>query len=548
MARLLTRQDLVDAELQVLLTLWVRGRAYRFASEDLEVANSDLSLGAATLHFLGGLSEVDIQDALDLGDVVPDRSAQIELLFQTDGTGGWAELVAGDADLGDSSGELAILRRGDDFTDRQVVLVGLVQAPTWGAPEEPIQFTLGQRPFDDRSTLVADGHEVNTTNWPECDEEVVGAYYPLIIGQPGGGQPATPGLLVWADVGGGGGFADQIVLVGAGRCTAVGGADTVTVYDLTLDASYTGTPYVTVDGSGRECTVIDVPQADLPIDAGDELWVGWESPSLAGRALQGGSAATRGAGDVLVWLLGRTTLKVDTARMAAAVARLNEYLIDTWVNEPRRAWDLIVEILEILPASLVEGPDGVYVVHWRWDAAPTDAVMRIDVAKMGGERVGPIQDSDQADIVNHVRVEYAVDGPSGQATAHITITGDETLVDAAEDVELDPYARASRTRLQVPGRDTGHRDGGVVLTELTSDRATAYRIGRDIIRRACMRRSTCRYLLPQEAQRLVPGDVVLLTDAGVQMTERVHLVRTVGRGPGWREVSFVSVPNWVRDL
>ncbi len=72
-----------------------------------------------------------------------------------------------------------------------------------------------------------------------------------------------------------------------------------------------------------------------------------------------------GAGDVLLWMLRRSTVPVDRRRFAALRERLNQYIVGGYVNAEARPWDWVVDhLLPILPLSIVGGPAGSYPILW----------------------------------------------------------------------------------------------------------------------------------------------------------------------------------------
>ena len=123
----LSRSELIDGDLFALVTLRARGKAFRFSTRDTTVANgADVSL-PDRLHFVGGLDPFDFTDAIELGeDMQPAREVSLSVLFRNDDGTGWADLAAIDHDLGDATCEVSIWKSGDDWSDRRVLLDGVV--------------------------------------------------------------------------------------------------------------------------------------------------------------------------------------------------------------------------------------------------------------------------------------------------------------------------------------------------------------------------------------------------------------------------------------
>lgn len=174
-------------------------------------------------------------------------------------------------------------------------------------------------------------------------------------------------------------------------------------------------------------------------------------------------AVMRGAGDVLRWALGQSSLRVDRDRLAAALPALNGFLIDCVIDERVTPWEwLSANLLPLLPVSLVSGPRGLYPVVWRHAAKASDATFRLDLAadpsieRDGGVRV------DSTTLYNDVTVSYCLD-----------LRTDRYKRSARVGRFVESYARVvvagfNDDRILVTARFAGARGDGIALSVASS--------------------------------------------------------------------------------
>ena len=192
-------------------------------------------------------------------------------------------------------------------------------------------------------------------------------------------------------------------------------------------------------------------------------------------------APVRQAGDVLQYVLQRSTLRVDRGAMAAAVAYLNRYRLDFYADDPEvSAWDWTVDnLLPLLPLSIVGGPRGLRPVLFRWDARAVDAVDTIE-AGPDAQRVSSVAYTVD-EPVQTVQVAYAPRGGEGDHLRDVTLAGDTTTPDAGQHRAL----RSSFVRY-------GERRVMRLETDVVYDSATAQLIASTLASTYACRGVRCR--------------------------------------------------------
>ena len=208
-----TREDLQGVTLWRIVTVQA-GKTYRWAETALTVPTA-----TGTLQILGGLLGAEIDQVAPLFSRDPEsRRASCDM----NGVNIAAIRAAG-YEVDGAPAEVALLRDGDAWEDRMILLSGIVVAYEWGGYEEPLHLEIEQSAAQDRGLLPDPAWVVSVDTWPYAMGE--GLYYPVVLGCPGGGTiSAVPAIFVESTVVGG---ANNYLLV-AGHIVS---ATSVTVYD-----------------------------------------------------------------------------------------------------------------------------------------------------------------------------------------------------------------------------------------------------------------------------------------------------------------------------
>jgi hypothetical protein len=81
---------------------------------------------------------------------------------------------------------------------------------------------------------------------------------------------------------------------------------------------------------------------------------------------------------VIRWALEQSSIRVDWRRTGSALAALDRFRAAGFWDQFCAPWDWVVDnILPMLPASWIPGPDGLYPVVWRLDATSSNADCRL---------------------------------------------------------------------------------------------------------------------------------------------------------------------------
>ena len=515
MSRWYTEQDLKGVDLLWLLDLRIGGVVYRFCTEAITINDS---FGNA-LAYQGTLSAVDFASEVEFGAADFDLpAASVTVTFRED----MAKRIAQGVDFAAGSAELAIIRKGagDDHDDRQVVLSGRLDAPSYGAIGEPVAFNIEADWLRSTSAIPEPGQVIDqAVNWPDAEDNVQGKIYPIIFGAPGQQGFAGSPIYIAEDTGSG----TRVGLIAAHRCTA----QTISVTEVQIDGQTPAIPDQTVqfalDANGAPYAFVDIPNAHFNADASyfasfDNGGGGLINPFAVGRDSNSSNttAFLTGAGDVLRYLLHQSGAKVDDSRCAIASAALNAFEIEGYVAERVNVLDLVKELVELLPCSLRATADGIYPVVWRYDATKADCQITLEAGREV-YRQSPVEYV-SGPIYNEITLKYRHNARFNTLRKSVTVTGDLNKKTSGF-VWSNVYTVSSFSRY-------GSR-AVEFETELISSRATAGRVVGWMSRAYSTQHRAITYAAPNRLAFLQVGDVVALTDADLHLQEQVTLVQSI---------------------
>ena len=492
-ARRFDATALRGAVVHVLLDLTYAGRLFRLARTELLVTSTATG---EQLQYAGDLvDEVRWEEVVNLFQSSADSvSAPLAFTLPVD----VAALVQRGQDLLQAAGELSLWIEGTAYEARRVLLRGHLVDPSYGYAGEPVVASLESEAFRDRAVVPPSLLVVSTEAWPNAASSALGLSYPLPFGEAA--VASSPGYLV--DTTGGA----EVLLVAGGTCVATSASVT--------DGTTTEVRALTrsTDALGRTCTTMSLAGTALGLDGAFGLvW----NQGAGGMQARDGGTLTR-AGDVLEAFLSMSTLPVDWGRVAAARPYLDPFLLCGCVVEGVTPWEWITSnVLPLLPCSLVNGPDGMYPVPWRYAATSRDAVATIDTAADPDVELdgAVLVEGSARDRVNRLKLRYALDQLTGTTTRYAVLGSDEaTSTAVAESV----YCAQSRLRygvLEVEAEST------VVYDPATAGLVLAWQA-----RAKALPTRRVQYLMPSSWGWLERGDVVLLTDAGLSFSLQPALV------------------------
>lgn len=498
--------DLRSGRAHWLLELEVNGAWRRYASAGLEVTSYD----GTTYRYREGVDPLNV--ALSSAGSVD--AAQGITLYAEDQ---WDELARLGVVMSRSRAVLRHWVEGTALEDALVIIRGRVYGWTYEERHQPVRFSIRRSVRELSRTFPSPGMVVDSTTWPvragyTFDAEIVGMYYPIVIGNPGlvsAGVTvaATEALLVELH----GTLTDHRMLVAGHRVATT----TVDIYDYTDDgapASASRTVNHTEDRTGRTIAYVNMAGSGLTIDKSRTYYCGWRTPALAGA-----QGTIRGAGDVIVWMYETwSDVQIDRARMAAVLEFLNRYKVDVRINEPTDVSWVSSVLLPHLPVEPVEGEEGVWFRRLVWRQKSSDVVGRLDADLGQAERVSPVVVVDD-NVINEVTVEYRNDRYLGGYRSRIIVGGD---TDHRTADELQPgLATAdarymSNARAKVSQGQYGRRPVTVAL-DWTWDTSTAVQVALDVIDQHALPHRAVSYAGELWLSRWSEGDVLELNDTRV---------------------------------
>ena len=175
-----SRADLLAGPRHYVVSLTIGSRQLFYSHEALDITADDGSVVAVSA---GLVADIAATRALQMQQTsVPLKAVSLSVSPEAED---WAAIVAEGWDLAAGVGELAEWIPGRTWEQRQVILTGLLEAPTYGARGEPLAFTLKNHPMQDRGQILASTAIVDADTWPNAHEHAEGRNYPLVLGQPG---------------------------------------------------------------------------------------------------------------------------------------------------------------------------------------------------------------------------------------------------------------------------------------------------------------------------------------------------------------------------
>ena len=518
------RSQLRDTDLHYVLTLTYGSRVLHFSTSPLYVTKAD----STVIQLRDGLTPVGWTREIALGSSSPPLASVPVQVLSSDVD--WSLLRSSGWDPAAATAELAQWRSGTIWELRRVLVSGLVIEPQYGAKGEPLQFSLKAHPFTDRAMLPEATAIVDSTTWPNFGANDEGRSYPLVFGYPGRGDggstrfPGSPGLLVDTQVG------NRYLLIAGHRVDA-------TTVDVLDEANLPSGTWVSLsvthrqDGSGRTVATVTLEAsgtgnaADFNVDS--SYVVSWgNSTNGGGLKNRRETGPMRDAGDVLEYLLNRSTLKVDRGRTAAAVELLRGYKIDGYWDDPAGVWEWVkANLLPILPVYIQAGPDGLYPVVWRFDvlSAKESNVDVIDADRGDGTRVGFIKTASSlhGGLANEFRVAYALDDVGRKHRRVMTVHGDP---DTASTAAFVPSIACRRSRSRYSPDTPSVMD---IRSDLVYDASTAAAIGHHLALLHALPVRRVSYLCPKTYGHLRAGAPVKLTDTDVNFSNEPALIESI---------------------
>lgn len=500
-----------------LLTLDVGAERLRIAEKSIAITSD-----GGTLRFQAGLGEFDWFDGWSLGADVDVE----DLPVLVDGT-----VLDGPGlrrYLGFALGELARITEGDAWEAREVLFRGRVSEPEIGPLGGGASFSLRRitglfRRVDPSDDMVIGSEHLRDLGYDS--ELALGKVVPTVFGSPGGTdsglyQAATPGY--WLK---GGSPPTFVVAAHPVEATSVEGSPP----EANPDDRVWGTLAVT---SGYPSTVTFAAAGTVP-----QVSIYWRGSGYGCRRAES-TEPVKTAGHMLERQL-QLTGDYDAGRTAAAVELL-PHRLDGYYDQQVDPLDWIrSNLLPILPFSLIRGPLGWYPLVWRAWLPGHSAVadLSTDRADLVGQ--GRLVADGSDELVNEVRLRYALDAETREFTRQLTHTGDDLKLST-------PAADRPSVVTSPAARFSYNAAGGTLSRSIDTDvvwrQETAAQICDWMVARYALPTWVGEYDLHQRHRyRLTPGDVFLLSDSEMGLTDQLATVEGITDSVGSTRIRIRTV-------
>ena len=451
--------------------------------------------------------------------------------------------------------ELSRWYEGTTFERRRIVATGVLKDVKFGAPGKMknVTATLVQSASDLGQNICRIVVEPNVFNEAvsvpgfvtvAVDSPSIGLYPPVVIGYPGLplGAPAVPllELSLTEDTVGDSKYPRWVIAAHAidatkvriytdrdnDECNDATAGEFITQEDLTVGVVTTAT-YSTI------------PFADLQVNTGGKFFTGFLE-NEGGMFNPYRDGVLRGLSDVVRYMLSEIgRKKVDHSRFESYADDLNgAFKIDTFINDATSGDDWLENHITngLFPIRIIEGPKGVYARRRNYRPEPSEAVT---VLATSGN-AGPINVSRQTglqpvgnEIINRVQVKYQ------PHMAGTTFSKSVEISPGYYDFYADsPYANLfnQMTHIcEVSANLFGERVGVYELRDVW-DPTTATMVAVELLFRDAMPRYTILYQGGRDLEFLEIGDVVLINDDELLLSERVATVEDVVFGKSFTQV------------
>lgn len=521
-----SRDALIDGRLVWLLDIEYAGTVYRWSSRPIDVS-SDLG----TLTYPGGLSELDVEDSLGIvSESGDERSISLSLLWPRPGV---AVLIQRGHDLAAALGQLSYLLEGQPWESRVVVIHGMLSQPEYEAADQPVSFTLIERPWDDIASIVAPELQIDGVTWPTSPILSHNQRYPVpIFGARDfprrgvGGQTVGLSPAYALDLSSSGKEVETVIV------SAYPVATTSITLGVFVDNEYVISVGTVVaeftDGLGRTVWGVDISTQSADFKKASSWYVtDWVRGGIYSNLP--GNHPINTAGELLYWLASRSSVRMDLPRFASIVDALG-WPIEAYIDEQASPLQFIVDrLLPILPISLICGPNGIQPVLWRYDARREDAVESL----INGEncaRVGAVTyTAKPSDLVQRIVLDYGWDAGANDYTKHMIaepIPAGPTPSGSTDPRKVhNAFLRAAANRY---ADDDPRRYRSLnIQSDLIGSDVTAGRFLAWKCRQVGYSPRIVEYDVGQELGWIDLGAVVVLTDAEISLSGIVALV--VGR-------------------
>ncbi len=564
-----------------LLTIEHAGAVWRYSSRPCEVLD-----GSTWRHYRGGLAETDVYLEAPLVKSAQAPSLPVELMPAAD----LSALVQERHLLSEMRAEVSLWVEGTTYGQRRRLIEGPVTVDSGGYDGRPLRLTVtADDPVSRRVTWPPPSQVINDDTWSTSAPNrghaapEAGAVYQQVFGQAGairvsgapadvpavpvhpvtfnaGGTWPADGLLrytPWGDITtwtAGAPPQGIFGLVSSGWMYPGSGSNKGQIR-ITKDTGAvppvwkTAWMYYATDGLGQVVTLARLQDGVSDwgqILTGGSYYAAIPDPcsGIARRDWRGG---LEGAGEIARWALETSGRRVDWRRTGAAIDYLDLFRLGGFWDQSVDPWEWYQSnIAQILPATWVPGPDGLYPVVWRLDATAEQADLRLIDGPAPGANCcieGEPREEGHREILTRISLDYGNGIMQGQWRRGLTYHGRperERVLSVPT-----PHARRAQQRW---GSQVGDQVQALELA-LQSDFVyrdeTAHRwlSWLSTLRSQPMR--VIRVVAPHTSPlaRAEPGMVAAITSARYSLSNRVSHVTRAGWLGGMCYADLVILPR-----
>lgn len=325
---------------------------YRLATESIEV-----DVDGSDVHFTGLVAGVSRDVSLDYASLAYDSAVSVEL-YLPDST-----LLA--AGLGGRPVTVSRLIRGDTYAQREVIGRGYVSNPQYSSIDEPIRFGVRQVVLQDQATFpVSNLDDLYPVGLPESSK---GQPVPWIYGSPGHFRYTVQARVVDVSYTGGGPTYTRTVTLHISSNQLNADYETTAYIDwlrtddpLAVDVTVGSENLASNTADGATIEISETVLSDVPSEGGT-YWVNFDTDAPTLPIDTAGGLPT--LGNALRYLVGRLTVPIDWAAMSTALARLDGFQAEFWIDDPTaKVYDWIAMVGEVYGFAWVTSPDGQYLL------------------------------------------------------------------------------------------------------------------------------------------------------------------------------------------
>jgi hypothetical protein len=406
-----------------LLDIDWAGRRWTAATETVEV-----EIDGETVLYPAGLS-IDYEESIDrLSLEPPELGAAFELDLEA--AADWAAMRLHGHRWSTATATVRQVIVTDGVPGAVIGLVtGRLRGVEYGDDDRSTGYLRGRveaLASVDTSRLVPYTWRASDTAWPELVDAPLrsglGTYPARIIGRPGLVRGATdqavaaaPAIAVEWSLGP---VVDTLLIAGHVLTETDVWVTDGTAWDLLAVTTST-------DGTGRLVSTVDLTGGGVTVsrDTGTAYW--WACSSTTGAGSLALATDHPGLGSVVLALLELSTLSIDRARIAKAVAVLDQIEVHCVItDESASAWDVVSKLLELYPCSVRRGADGIYIEPLDPPTRAEDCAHRL-VDGVDGWLDGPMEVID-TDAPSSIEVVWGLDQDSGGWTGLVRLVPDAT--------------------------------------------------------------------------------------------------------------------------